>query len=270
MRAMTALLLLGPGTPMLFQGQEFGVVGAVPVFRRSRRPSWRRRSRRGRARVPRAVPQPRDAGRCRRRSPTPRDPTTLRALQARLARAGRARGTSVACTAICSRCAASDAAFAAQAADGARRRRARRARRSCCATSAPRPHGRSPAGRQSRAATSIAPSFAEPLLAPPDGMRLGGALVERGRRVRRRRHARRSRPTSGLARFPAHAARDAGAGREAGRMAPHATATDRHDCIRCARMAQDPDEAATQSLVDRSGWSPTVSAATRRARSPAC
>ena len=33
-RAMTALLLLGPGTPMLFQGQEFAATHAVFLFRR--------------------------------------------------------------------------------------------------------------------------------------------------------------------------------------------------------------------------------------------
>ena len=32
---MTALLLLAPGTPMLFQGQEFAAIDAVPLFRRS-------------------------------------------------------------------------------------------------------------------------------------------------------------------------------------------------------------------------------------------
>ena len=37
LRALTALLLLGPGTPMLFQGQEYGSTAAVPVLRRSRR-----------------------------------------------------------------------------------------------------------------------------------------------------------------------------------------------------------------------------------------
>ena len=31
-RAMTALLLLGPNTPMLFQGQEFACLGSLPLF----------------------------------------------------------------------------------------------------------------------------------------------------------------------------------------------------------------------------------------------
>ena len=33
-RAMTAYLLLGPGTPMLFQGQEYASIAAVPLLRR--------------------------------------------------------------------------------------------------------------------------------------------------------------------------------------------------------------------------------------------
>ncbi len=41
-RAMTALFILMPGTPMLFQGQEFGVVFAVPVLRRSQTGACRR------------------------------------------------------------------------------------------------------------------------------------------------------------------------------------------------------------------------------------
>ena len=43
---MTALLLLGPATPMLFQGQEFALVDAVSVLRRSRRRALARWSRR--------------------------------------------------------------------------------------------------------------------------------------------------------------------------------------------------------------------------------
>ena len=56
-RAMTAWLLLGPATPMLFQGQEFCVVDAVPLLRRPQAGARRGGARRPR-RVPRAVPQP--------------------------------------------------------------------------------------------------------------------------------------------------------------------------------------------------------------------
>ncbi|MGC4002355.1 MAG: hypothetical protein QM811_04095 [Pirellulales bacterium] len=36
-RAATALLLLGPATPMLFQGREYRAARAVSLFRRSSR-----------------------------------------------------------------------------------------------------------------------------------------------------------------------------------------------------------------------------------------
>ena len=56
-RRMTALLLLGPGTPMLFQGQEFAAA-PVPLFRRSQRQSPKL-IRKGRAKEMSPVP-----GRC--------------------------------------------------------------------------------------------------------------------------------------------------------------------------------------------------------------
>ena len=41
---MTAWLLLGPATPMLFQGQEFSILGAVPLSSPITSRSWPRRS----------------------------------------------------------------------------------------------------------------------------------------------------------------------------------------------------------------------------------
>ena len=49
-RAMTALFLLMPGTPLLFQGQEYGSTSAVPVLRGSRGSA-----RQGRAQGPREI-----------------------------------------------------------------------------------------------------------------------------------------------------------------------------------------------------------------------
>ena len=54
---MTALLLLMPGTPMLFQGQEFGASIAVPLFRRSQSRAGRG-GRKGPRRIRHAVSEP--------------------------------------------------------------------------------------------------------------------------------------------------------------------------------------------------------------------
>ena len=60
-RACTALLLLLPSTPLLFQGQEFGASSPVPVFRGSRGRTGRRRLRRA-GDLHLAVSQPWDQG----------------------------------------------------------------------------------------------------------------------------------------------------------------------------------------------------------------
>ena len=89
-RAMTALLLLAPGTPMLFQGQEFAASTPVPVLRRPR-------ARAGEAgpgrpgRVPGPVPQPGRPDACATCCADPHDPAHVRAVQARLRRAREAR-----------------------------------------------------------------------------------------------------------------------------------------------------------------------------------
>ena len=57
LRAITALMLLAPGTPMLFQGQEFARLQPVPFFRRSQ-PRTRRANPPGPRRVSGAIPQP--------------------------------------------------------------------------------------------------------------------------------------------------------------------------------------------------------------------
>jgi hypothetical protein len=79
-RAMTALLLLGPNTPMLFQGQEFNASSPFMFFATSRA-SWRPPFAAAAA-IPHAVSQRRPAGQvgCARRSRRGRD---VRAVPAR-------------------------------------------------------------------------------------------------------------------------------------------------------------------------------------------
>ena len=113
---MTALLLLAPGTPMLFQGQEFGVDAAVPLLRRPRR-------RAGRAGAPRGGAS---SWRSSRRSPTPdaqaalADPArreTFARCKLDCGERERARGDAARCTAICSRCGATTRRSRQQRAD---------------------------------------------------------------------------------------------------------------------------------------------------------
>ena len=61
-RALTALLLLGPATPMLFQGQEFASSAPFLYFADHDAGAARTRFGEGARRVPGAVPEPRDAG----------------------------------------------------------------------------------------------------------------------------------------------------------------------------------------------------------------
>ena len=82
LRALTALTLLAPGTPMLFMGQEFAASSPF-LFFADHPEELARLVRTGAGRVPQAVPEPRrvraagDAGR-------PRRPAHVRALQTRL------------------------------------------------------------------------------------------------------------------------------------------------------------------------------------------
>ena len=104
-RAMTALLLLGPATPLLFQGQEFASSRAVPLLRRSRAGAGGGGPQ-GPHRVPVQFPSLADdrvvARACRRR-PTP---ATFERCKLDLRGARAARATATRCTAICWRCVA--------------------------------------------------------------------------------------------------------------------------------------------------------------------
>ena len=57
---MTALLLLAPATPMLFQGQEFGASNPF-LFFADHEPRLAEAVREGRATFPGTIPQPGDA-----------------------------------------------------------------------------------------------------------------------------------------------------------------------------------------------------------------
>ena len=61
LRAMTALLLLGPNTPLLFQGQEFASTAPFEFFA-DHRPDLAEKSPRGPREVPEPVSEPRDRG----------------------------------------------------------------------------------------------------------------------------------------------------------------------------------------------------------------
>ncbi len=113
LRALTALLLLAPGTPMLFQGQEFAASSPFPVFRRSSRTSCAALVREGRMQFLSQFPQlgaAGDAGLPGR----PRRPRHLRAMQARLQRAPDRTPVSTPCTTTCCACAAETPVFRAQ------------------------------------------------------------------------------------------------------------------------------------------------------------
>ena len=75
-RAMTALLLLAPGTPMLFQGQEFAASSPF-LFFADHKPELAQLVAQGPRRVPGAVPQPGHCRRCRHALPDPGDPATF-------------------------------------------------------------------------------------------------------------------------------------------------------------------------------------------------
>ena len=118
-RAMSALFILMPGTPMLFQGQEFGASAPFLLFRRPPAGVGRCGSE-GACRVPRAVSEPGLAGDAAS-LPVPHDPQTFeRAIldwaeyDAHVASSASARGSDL-------RCGAAIAHFAEQRA-GARGR----------------------------------------------------------------------------------------------------------------------------------------------------
>ena len=104
-RAMTALLLLAPGTPMLFQGQEFAASTPFLYFAdlagelADAVDAGRRRS----CRSSRASPTGRGAG---RHAAGPKRRATFDRLQARLGASGSATRTPCTSTATCCACAA--------------------------------------------------------------------------------------------------------------------------------------------------------------------
>ncbi len=170
-RAMTALLLLGPATPMLFQGQEFAASSPFLYFA-DHKPELRRAGPQGPGRVPRPVPaasrppETADAG-----CPTRSDPATFERCKLDFARARAARAGLRA---------APRPAAAAPRGPGVREPRPAAAstarcsgrRRSCCASSATT-GGATGCCSSTSAATCTSTRLPEPLLAPPAGHALG-------------------------------------------------------------------------------------------------
>ena len=101
---MTALMLLAPGTPMLFQGQEFGSTRPFVYFA-DHDDELARAVRQGRREFLAQFPSLADPE-VQRRIPDPAARRDLRALQARLERTRAARAESGDCTAICCGCGA--------------------------------------------------------------------------------------------------------------------------------------------------------------------
>ena len=124
----------GPGTPMLFQGQEFARLDAVPLLRRPQAGAGRSRCARDApsfcAQFPSVATPEMQA-----RLPDPADAATFERCKLDSARARATRRAHTPCTAICCGCAARTRSSAVAPARH-RRRGARRPRRSCCATSA--------------------------------------------------------------------------------------------------------------------------------------
>ena len=187
-RAMTALLLLAPGTPMLFQGQEFAASSPFLYFADHK-------------------PELAAAGRARAATSSwrsfrslagpsmqalladPARPAHLRALQARLRRTRRRHAEAYALHRDLLQLRREDPRLPAPAPARRGRRGARRRTRSCCASSATDGDDRLllvnlgrdlHLDRRPRAAAGAAGRNA-----------LAGALVERGSALRRRRHCRR-------------------------------------------------------------------------------
>ena len=144
---MTACCCSAPGTPMLFQGQEFGVDAAVPLLRRPRRRAGaavRAGTRRVPARSFRRSPEPAAQAALRR----PGRARDLRALQAGLRSASAHARRRGAAPRSAARCGASDPAFAQQRARSHATARCWATRRSCCASSATTGRRRPAAARQ--------------------------------------------------------------------------------------------------------------------------
>ena len=166
-RAMTALLLLLPGTPMLFQGQEFSASAPFLYFA-DLEPELAAAVRKGRGGVSDAVSERRRASCDRACSPIP-------AIRRRSSAAS-STSASAQTHAGGVRAASRSAATAARGC-GVPRAAARAASTAPC--SSPRAFALRfftddhcddrAADRQSRAPISTRPSFAEPLLAPPAG-----------------------------------------------------------------------------------------------------
>ena len=135
-RAMTALLLLVPGTPMLFQGQEFAASSAVPVLRRLTTAELAARVRKGRAEFLAQFPSIAAYDRQGSRSTIRPMPATFERCKLDFARARDATPPPMRCTAICFALRRETARRSrSQRAGGRRRRGAVARRRSCCGSS---------------------------------------------------------------------------------------------------------------------------------------
>ena len=180
LRALTALLLLAPATPMLFQGQEFAAVAAVPVLRRSRARSSRAQVRAGTARVPGAVPEPDRPRRCRRAlRRSRRRARRSRAAVLDLRRARARTRESWRCIATCCACGATTPFPARRAPAWRRRRRARREAFVLRFFAATPTADRSAAARQPR--PDLAPAIRRrSRCSRRPRARVGGRVVERG------------------------------------------------------------------------------------------
>ena len=257
---------------MLFQGQEFGSTRAVPLLRRPRGRAGAP-VREGRARVParssrRCADAERAGGAAR-----PGAPETLRARAS--STGASASGTRRACALHRDllRLRRDDPAFAQQRARSHRRRGARPRRRSCCASSRAATGRRSAAAREPRRAICDCAPCPSRCSRRRAGMRLARRLVERGSALRRPRHARAvDRRRAGA--LPGAAPRSVLARPSGDRASDAAVERTKRDVsamsepVAGSRWRRGD---ATSALRRRaSGWSPTASAATPRARSPAC
>ena len=189
LRAMTALLLLGPATPMLFQGQEFAARGALPLLRRPRAASWPRSVREGAAEFLRQFPSvaaPDDAAAA---SPIPTAPPPSSAASSIPPSAAARDELLRRCTATCCGCAARTRSSPRQRRGTASTARCWARRPSACASS--RRHGGRPAAaREPRGRPALWPVSRSRCWRRPSGSAWSVALVERGPALRRGRHAR--------------------------------------------------------------------------------